>query len=233
MERKRLTLKELQAIPYKTEKKMIFNEEIEIIESEEQKDADMFIPPHAKVLELGGRYGLVASAINHKLDDPTQHLVVEPDPTVQESLRYNRESHFCQYSIFHGVISRRPLYFYQAGFASYCATTPSDDPVESVSLEDVQIRFSLPTFTHLVADCEGGLEEFFEENKEFIKSLEGVYFEQDSRWFKPINYTPIKNQLQEWGFVQKKNGFRQYWVKEKLALQTQEQNETNATDSSG
>jgi hypothetical protein len=185
------------------------------------------------VLELGGRYGLAASAINHKLDDPTQHLVVEPDAVVIDSLQQNKESHFCHYSIFHGVISRKPLYFYRAGFSSYCLKVPSDDPIEWISLEEVQERFSMPTFTHLVADCEGGFPDFVEENQEFVKGLEGIYFEQDMPWCKKIDYTPIRNQLQEWGFVQKKSGFHQYWVKEKLAPQTQEQNETNATDSSG
>jgi hypothetical protein len=215
MERKRLTLKEIQAIPYKTENATIWHPEN--IETEEQIDATDLIPPHAKVLELGGRYGLAASAINHKLDDPTQHLVVEPDPTVQESLQQNRDSHFCYYTIFQGVISRKPLYFYQAGFCSYCTPTPSDDPIESLSLEDVQRRFSMPTFTHLVADCEGGFIDFVEENEEFVKGLEAVYFEQDQKGNIPVDYNSIRQKLQEWGFVQKKTGFRQYWVREKLA----------------
>jgi hypothetical protein len=218
MERKRLTLQEIQAIPYKTETTIIRNPAN--VEAEEQKDADELIPPHAKVLELGGRYGLAASAINNKLDDPTQHVVVEPDPTVQESLRENRESHFCHYRIFQGVISRKQLYFYQAGFCSYCTTTPSDDPIESLTLEELQHRFSMPTFTHLVADCEGGFLDFVEENEEFVQGLEAVYFEQDRKGPMSVNYDPIKEKLKAWGFLQKKNGFRQYWVNEKLAFQT-------------
>jgi hypothetical protein len=218
MERKRLTLKEIQAIPYRCEKKKILN--AEVIESEEQVDADALIPPYAKVLELGGRYGLAASAINHKLDDPTQHLVVEPDPIVQESLQKNRNSHFCQYTVFQGIISRKPMFFYRAGFASYCTTTPSDDPVESISLEEAQQRFQMPLFTHLVADCEGGLVDFVEENEGFVQTLEAIYFEQDNKGTMRVEYEPLKQKLGEWGFVLKKDGFRQYWVREKLASET-------------
>ncbi len=218
MERKRLTLKEIQAIPYKTEKGMILHPEI--IEQEEQIDATNLIPPHAKVLELGGRYGLAASAINHKLDDPTQHLVIEPDPTVQESLQDNRTTHFCHYTIFQGVISRKPMFFYQAGFCSYCTTTPSDDPVESISLEEAQTRFGIPQFTHLVADCEGGFLDFAEENEAFLQSLEGIYFEKDNKGSMRTNYEPMKEKLKAWGFTLKKIGFREYWEKEKLAPQT-------------
>ena len=61
---------------------------------------------------------------------------------------------------------------------------------------------------------------FFEENQEFVKGLEAIYFEQDNKGSMKVDYIPIQKQLQEWGFVQKKDGFRQYWMKEKLAPQT-------------
>ncbi len=213
MERKRLTIEELDAIPYLAEKHQLLN--ARVYEREEQEDTFKYIPGNAKVLELGGRYGFVSSVINHRLDDPTQHLVVEPDPNVQEALHKNRETHFCHYKIFHGIISQKPMFFYAAGFSSFCSELPSEEPVQTLTLEQAQQLYSIPKFTHLVADCEGALPKFFQENEAFLKSLEGIYFEQDTRGRVPVDYMPVLQNLLKWGFLPRKEGFRQYWEKER------------------
>ncbi len=209
MREKRLTLEELDAIPYVSERGALIQSKI--IEREEQEDAVKFIPPHSFVLELGGRYGLLSAVINHCIDNPTQHIVVEPDPTIQAALKKNRESHFCDYSIFHGVVSRQQMYFTQHQFSSYCTPLPNDTPVPCVSLEELQEKFQIKRFTHVVADCEGGLIDFFEENKEFFTTLEGVYVEKDNKIIKTVDYEPFFTYLKEHGFTQKKEGFREYW----------------------
>jgi hypothetical protein len=214
MERKKLSLSELHRIKYYNEKSFFQNSVN--IEKEEQHDATIFIPPHAVVLELGGRYGIVSSVINNRLDNPRNHLVVEPDPGVQEALQINRNSHNSFYKIFQGVISRKPMYFYIRGFASFCSSIPNNAPIPILTLEELQEKYDVSGFTHLVADCEGGLMDFFYENKDFFKLLEGVYFEEDNKINIKVNYEPLKTFLQENGFQQKKNGFRQYWEKVKL-----------------
>ena len=211
MERKKLSLKELDEIPYYNEKgKQIPSK---IYEREEQIDAEVFIPAHATILELGGRYGLAAAVINNRLDNPTRHIVVEPDPSVQKALKRNRDSHHCFYTIFEGVISRKPMYFSQYGYSSFCSPVPNDTPIKTLTLEELQELYSIGPFTHLVADCDGGLIDFFEENEEFVKSLEGIYFEQDMKHTLQINYSPFKEKLSAWNFVQEKDGFRQYWIR--------------------
>jgi hypothetical protein len=220
MERKKLSLQELDEIQYKDEK----GKEIlpKYIEREEQKDAELYIPAHAVVLELGGRYGLAAAVINNRLDDPTKHIVVEPDPSVQDALTLNRDSHHCFYSIVQGVISRKPMYFNSFGYSSFCSDVPNDTPIQTFSLNELQTTYGIPTFTHLVADCEGGLMDFFEENKDFIKGLEGLYFEGDMKRGMKVDYKPLIGFLQDNGFQQKKPGFRQYWERVKLDSQIQE-----------
>lgn len=231
MERKKLTLEELDEIPYVNETGMRLQSKN--VEREEQVDATLFIPRHAIVLELGGRYGLAAAAINNRLDNPTQHIVVEPDSTVQSALRANRDSHNCFYSIFEGVVSRKPMYFNQYGFSSFCSEVPNDSPVRTICLEELQELYGIVQFTHLVADCEGGLLDFFEENKEFIQTLEGIYFEKDAKVGLKINYEPLNQFLQENGFELKKKGFREYWEREKLgSANIAEYCQINATDSS-
>lgn len=211
MERKKLSLQELDELPYYNER----GEQIQskYIEREEQIDAEVFIPPHAVVLELGGRYGLAAGVINNRLDNPLNHIVVEPDSTVIQALKANRDSHFCHYIILEGVISRKPMYFSQYGYSSFCSPVPNDTPIKTLTLEELQETYAIGAFTHLVADCEGGLLDFFEENEEFMKSLEGIYFEQDMKHTLQINYSPFKEKLSAWNFVQEKDGFRQYWIR--------------------
>lgn len=217
MRPQRLTLEELDAIPYKSETGSVIQSKF--IEREEQLDAQQFIPTEAIVLELGGRYGLAAAVINHQLENPLAHVVVEPDPTVQEALQKNRDSHLCHYSIFQGVVSRKPMYFTQKGFCSFCSDVPTHTPVESLPLEKLMERYGIQRFTHLVADCEGGVMDFFVENKEFLKTLEGIYFEKDHKPNKQIDYAPFLEYMKDCGFVQKKSGFREFWAK-KIATES-------------
>lgn len=214
MERKKYTLEELDQIPYYTEKGVQIPSKN--VEREEQVDATLYIPAHAGVLELGGRYGLAAAAINHQLDNPTHHVVVEPDSSVQDALQRNRDSHNCFYSIVPGVISRKPMYFNSYGFSSFCSEVPNDSPVKTMTLEEVKELYGMFQFTHLVADCEGGLLDFFKENTEFVGSLEGIYFEKDTKGGMKMDYDSFIVFLKEKGFTNKKTGFREYWEKEKL-----------------
>lgn len=231
MERKKLTLDELDAILYVNENGVEIPSKT--IEREEQVDATLFIPRHAVVLELGGRYGLAAAVINNQLDTPTQHIVVEPDSFVQDALRTNRDSHNCFYSIFEGIVSRKPMYFNRYGFSSFCSEVPNDTPIRTISLEELQELFGISQFTHLVADCEGGLVDFFQENKEFIATLEGIYFEKDNKAGMKVDYESIQEYLNQTGFVKKKSGFREYWEREKLgSANIAEYCQINATDSS-
>lgn len=215
---KKLTLEELDAIPYRDEKGQLIQSKC--VEREEQQDAAVYIPKHAVVLELGGRYGLAAAVINNQLDNPCMHVVVEPDPSVQGALQSNRDSHKSYYSIFQGVVSRQPMYFNSFGFCSFCSPVPNDKPIKTLTLEELQQTYNIKAFTHLVADCEGGLMDFFQENQEFLATLEGIYFEGDSRNGMRVDYEPFKSFLREKGFVQQKSGFREYWQRVKLGSET-------------
>jgi len=230
MERKKFTLKELDEIPYFDEKgRQIISK---YVEREEQQDAELLIPAHATVLELGGRYGLAAAVINNRLDNPTQHIVVEPDPVVQSALQRNKLSHHCEYTIFQGVISCQPMYFNSFGFCSFCSPVPNDTPIQTLTLEELQTTYGIAKFTHVVADCEGGLMDFFEENKHFFTTLEGVYFEGDTKNGMKVEYEPLKSFLQEHGFEPKKTGFREYWERVKLDSQIAQYCQAYAADSS-
>ena len=61
----------------------------ESIEVQEQHDANYYIRPDDKVLEIGARYGGVSITINKILKNKRDHVAVEPDSTVWESLILN------------------------------------------------------------------------------------------------------------------------------------------------
>ena len=76
-------------------------------EAEEQLLVRTYIPKDARVLELGARYGTVSCVISEVLDDPTQHVAVEPDQSVIEALQKNRDANGGKFHIFEGVVSKK------------------------------------------------------------------------------------------------------------------------------
>lgn len=209
----RKTLEELDLIFYEDEwGRKIFHKGVE---REEQVDMETFIPPHACVLELGGRYGMVSAVINHRLDNPLHHIVLEPDRNVLAALEKNKKSHDCHFQIWPGALSSKPLFLIHKSFASYCVSEQTNDsaPVTTYSLSQIQGLTGLPPFTHLVADCEGALPTLWAENREVFRTLEGVYFELDNCGPHTSDYSTVLSDLQTWGFIQKKEGKRQIWEK--------------------
>ena len=71
-------------------------------------------------------------------------------------------------------------------------------------------KYSLK-FDVLVADCEGFLEMFFDENPDFYDSMRLIIFEED--YPDKCNYTKIRNNLKEKGFTELKNGHQNVWKK--------------------
>ena len=62
----------------------------------------------------------------------------------------------------------------------------------------------------LVADCEGFLEVFFDENPGFYDTLRLIMFEAD--YPDKCNYDKIKSQLKARGFEQKLEGHQNVWI---------------------
>lgn len=214
--RNHLTLNKLDAIPYLDE----HGNKIDIkCEREEQYVAHDFIEPNSTVLELGGRYGMVSAVINHKLEKPTHHVVVEPDNTVLSSLKQNKQSHQCHFRIVHGIVSNKPQFLSQNGYATQTTTKRVSDasPVQLFSIEDIQKKYKLH-FDTLVADCEGCLGTFIEENKHFvIHQLKYIMFEADMP--KLCDYSKIRRLLHKAGFRVVVKGFVSFWQKKQPTKQ--------------
>lgn len=204
-----MSFEDVDSIPYIDENGKILPHTF--YEREEQIDVWKFIPKHANVLELGGRYGMVSCVINHKLENREAHVVVEPDLSVQRALLWNRDKHKCSFHVWPGILSKRQLYLYPKGFSTYCTDISNHLPVAYCSPSDLQVKTGIVRFSHLVADCEGGLLSFWKEFPEFFETLEGIYFEQDNNGLTKIDYTEFIQSLEASGFQCQKEGKRQFW----------------------
>lgn len=150
----------------------------ERIEVQEQHDANGYIRPDDKVLEIGARYGGVSITINKILKNKRDHVAVEPDSRVWEAIEKNRDRHWCEFQICKGAISERPLKINDGGYEGFGNYTSeeNDGNIELFKISDFNIDFNV-----LVVDCEGAFENFYNENKDFFKHLRLILYERDRK----------------------------------------------------
>lgn len=192
-----------------------FNNLIDInsIEKPEQDIANEYISENDVVLELGARYGTVSCIINNKLNNRKNQVVVEPDNRVWTALDNNKSLNNGEFHIIKGFISSKKLTLINTEYECWngYASTSIDDPtstIPSFTLKEVEEKYNLK-FNVLVADCEGFLEIFFDENPDFIKQLRLVIFEAD--YSEKCNYEKIRNILSENSFKELLNGHQNIW----------------------
>lgn len=186
------------------------------LEKPEQYLADIYIPRDATVLEMGARYGTVSCVINKRLNDPTKQVSVEPDERVLKALEKNKKRNKCEFNIVYGTVSNTPVKLTKLDSWDGYGTTGEKDETSSIphySVAELEEKYNLK-FDTLVADCEGCLEVFFDENKEFIKKLKMVFIEKD--YPEKTNYRKISNFLKKNNFdkiVGGQNLLHEIWKK--------------------
>lgn len=191
------------------------NNEINIynVEAFEQRLAKQYIQPDDVVLELGARYGSVSCVINSKLHVKTNQVVVEPDDRVWDALENNKQRNNCAFHILKGFLSKKKFSLTSIHNCNgYGATSIEDSSsmIPSVSLDDIKQTYNLQ-FNVLVADCEGFLETFFEENPSMYDELRLIIFEADCP--DKCDYTKIKRILLSKGFSKLVQGHQNVWKK--------------------
>jgi hypothetical protein len=185
----------------------------ENVEDNEQRQARQYIPSDAIVLELGARYGTVSCAINEKLLHKNHQLSVEPDATVWDALTSNRNSNGCGFSILYGAISRNPIGLELNGYATTTVQSNKSN-IHTYTLEQIETNLGLQ-FDCLVADCEGFLGIFLEENPQLYSRLRWILFEKD--YPDKCDYTIIESNLTYHGFVCVESGFHSVWKRSQSA----------------
>lgn len=192
-----------------------------ITERKEQILADKYIQPDDVVLELGARYGTVSCVINKKLKNKHNQVVVEPDDRVWQALEDNMERNNCDFHIIKGFISAKKMKLTDKedwrGYGTKSEENASSK-IPSFTLQEIQKKYKLK-FNVLVADCEGFLCQFLDENPGFLDQLRLIIFEKDNP--KMCNYNEIKRSLKEKGFKQLCPLFREAWRRPARATRKQ------------
>lgn len=189
------------------------------IEKPEQDLANEYINKNDIVLELGARYGSVSCIINSKLNNKQNQVVVEPDNRVWSALEKNKQNNNCEFNIVKGFISNKKLDLtnLEVCLDGYGSTfiENNNTTIPSYSLDEIKKKYNL-NFNVLVADCEGFLEVFFDENPDFYKDLRLIIFEAD--YPDKCNYDKIKNNLIHYNFIKILEGHQNVWIKMPLHI---------------
>ncbi len=189
-------------------------ETIDIFKTEraEQLAAERYIQPDSVVLELGARYGTVSCTISCILNDSRNLVAVEPDPRVWAALEHNRAIANADFHIVKGVISKVPVEIVNEdsfdGYGLQTVIAEKPTTVECFTLDEIKRKYNLK-FNTLVADCEGSLGRFLEENPEIYDEVNLFLFEQDVPTV--CDYEAIKAELASRGFEQLEDACHQAW----------------------
>ena len=194
------------------------------MEKPEQDLANKYIEENDVVLELGARYGSVSCIINSKLKCKTSQVVVEPDDRVWDALERNKQVNNCEFHILKGFISQKKLGLtnlddFHGGYGSTYIIT-DETTIPSYTLDEVMKKYNV-SFNVLVADCEGFLEIFFDENPTFYDMLRLIIFEAD--YLEKCNYNKIRHTLKEKGFIELLGGYQNVWIKNVIKMDIQDQ----------
>ena len=188
--------------------------DIAVLEKREQDLAQQYITENDTVFELGARYGSVSCVINSKIKCKTNQIVVEPDARVWDALERNKHANKCEFHIIKGFVSSKKLgltnvdYYYGGYGATFVEQT--DSIIPSYTMNEIKEKYNL-SFNVLVADCEGFLEMFFDENPSFYDTLRLIIFEAD--YPDKCNYTKIRDTLKSKGFLEKLKGHQNVWIR--------------------
>ena len=198
---------------------IIYNEnndlvDIDKIEKQEQLLVRKYIDENDVVLELGARYGSVSCIINSKLINKNNQVSVEPDNRVWGALELNKQINNCEFNIIQGFISEKKLDLtnlnnYHGGYGSTFIYN-ENSKIPSYTLDEIEKKYNLK-FNVLVADCEGFLEEFFNENTHLYNQLRLIIFEAD--YPKKCNYKKIRESLIKHNFTAILIGFQNVYIK--------------------
>lgn len=176
------------------------------IEVKEQEQARRYLEKDDVVLELGARYGSVSCIVNNILENKKNQVVVEPDDRVWDALEKNKKINNCDFTILKGFISKKQLKLkYPA--CKYSTYSVIADYAEAKEDNSNIPCYSLPTlpFTVLIADCEGGLGQFIEENESILNNLRLIIMEKDNPSI--CDYQKLISIFTKYGFHCIEDGF--------------------------
>eukprot|EP00928_Gymnodinium_smaydae_P064018 TRINITY_DN47457_c0_g1_i1.p1 TRINITY_DN47457_c0_g1~~TRINITY_DN47457_c0_g1_i1.p1 ORF type:complete len:404 (-),score=97.68 TRINITY_DN47457_c0_g1_i1:79-1290(-) len=165
-----------------------------------------FLDSGMTVLELGARYGTTTCAIASQLQNSGRIVAVEPDESALKALKVNLVNHNCNATVVHGVIGTvarqiqrlgdithalepkepgRPPAWWLEQHPEVKSQLPPGEPepqpgpwAPALPFGELETRMGM-NFDALVADCEGCVENFLNENPDALKKLQMIIIEAD------------------------------------------------------
>jgi len=180
-----------------------------------------WIKPDDIVLELGSRYGIISCTINSMLNNKKNHVVVDPDKNILKPLKLNKKNFKAEFKICNKAISNTPLNFilHKNGIGNFTVEKNKINNNKNVinipNITSKQFFTKYPlNFNVLIADCEGCLFKFFNENMFLLNQLNLIIFEKDNE--ENCDYNKVIKLLKNNNFIKVDsllNDFQQVWIK--------------------
>ena len=168
----------------------------------------------AKILEIGGRFGVVSCVINFILKNKKKHIVVEPDKRVWEALRTNKQSTNSGFHILKGAISSDKVCL--TNWESTCGKMGKNSRFRIGIIPYVSPDISIYTYDEikkkygfcpdtLVVTCEGAFVEIFRDFPEMLDDMKHIFIEWDA--INNRNNIFYKEMILKRGFKEIKGGY--------------------------
>lgn len=153
---------------------------LNLYEAEEARYLKKYLPPEAKVLELGSCLGYVSCLINNILIHKDQHIAMEANPNLIPWIEKNREANNCSFHVENSIVSPHKINtFYIHKLIVGGSTkrkTPKKTEVPGFTIIDLQKKYNID-FDTLVMDIEGGELNLLRNFKGHISGFKRIFFE--------------------------------------------------------
>lgn len=148
-----------------------------IYERGEREIIQIYLPIDEPVIELGASIGVVSCVVNRKLTSPEQHVVVEANSELIPTLKKNRDTNGCQFTIIEAAIAygSDSVTFFSNGLSLVGSIYGKGHSMEvpTRSLQSIAEGAGFQHFT-LICDIEGSEIGLLEHEMDFIREHVGL-----------------------------------------------------------
>jgi FkbM family methyltransferase len=148
-----------------------------IYEKGERQIIQKYLPVDEPVIELGASIGVVSCVVNRKLTSPDQHVVVEASPDLIPTLKKNRDTNGCQFTIIEAAIAygSDSVTFFSNGLSLVGSLYGKGRNMEvpTRTLQSIAEGAGFHHFT-LICDIEGSEIGLLEHEMDFIREHTGL-----------------------------------------------------------
>lgn len=166
-----------------------------------------YLDPGLPVIELGAAMGVVSVLTNHRLKDPSRHIVVEANPELIPVLERNRDLNGCSFTVVNKAVGYATdavtLYLGQSILESSAQVARARAvTVPAVTLGDLADEYGFGSFM-LICDIECGEVELVRCEAETLRNrVQAILIEIHEQYLPATDVADLLNRLRSFGFTQ-------------------------------